>query len=55
MSWKHRAEVRIYPIPEQEDFLSRQFGEVRFTYNKALHIISLQYKWHSTQLRAKKT
>ncbi|WP_328287039.1 helix-turn-helix domain-containing protein, partial [Halomonas sp. GFAJ-1] len=38
------TKVRIYPTPEQADFLNQQFGAVRFTYNKALHIISSQYK-----------
>lgn len=36
------SKVRIYPTPEQAAFLNRQFGAVRFTYNKALHIISSQ-------------
>ncbi|MCL5427265.1 MAG: transposase [Gammaproteobacteria bacterium] len=48
------SKVRIYPTPEQAAFLNRQFGAVRFTYNKALHIISSQYKRHGTKLRAKK-
>ncbi|WP_035541070.1 RNA-guided endonuclease InsQ/TnpB family protein [Halomonas sp. GFAJ-1] len=48
------TKVRIYPTPEQADFLNQQFGAVRFTYNKALHIISSQYKRHGTKLRAKK-
>jgi len=48
------TKVRIYPTPEQEAFLNAQFGAVRFVYNKALHIISTQYKRHGTKLRAKK-
>ena len=48
------TKVRIYPTPEQADFLNQQFGAVRFAYNKALHIISTQYKRHGTKLRAKK-
>ena len=49
------TKVRIYPTPEQAEFLeSAQFGAVRFVYNKALHIISSQYKRHGTKLRAKK-
>jgi len=48
------TKVRIYPTPEQADFLNQQFGAVRFVYNKALHIISTQYKRHGTKLRAKK-
>ncbi|RUO20570.1 RNA-guided endonuclease InsQ/TnpB family protein [Aliidiomarina haloalkalitolerans] len=46
--------VRIYPTPEQAEFLNRQFGAVRFAYNKALHIISSQYKRHGLKLNAKK-
>lgn len=48
------TKVRIYPTPEQAAFLNRQFGAVRFVYNKALHVISSQYKRHGTKLRAKK-
>lgn len=38
------TKVRLYPTPEQVEFLNRQFGSVRFVYNKALHIKSLFYK-----------
>lgn len=48
------TKVRIYPTPEQADFLNRQFGAMRFAYNKALHIISSRYKRHGTKLNAKK-
>lgn len=48
------TKVRLYPTPEQADFLNQQFDAVRFAYNKALHIISTQYKRHGTKLRAKK-
>src|SRR5690554_257149 len=48
------TKVRIYPTPEQADFLNQQFGAVRFAYNKALHIISSQYKRHGLKLKAKK-
>ena len=48
------TKVRIYPTPEQAEFLNRQFGAVRFAYNKALHIISSQYKHHGLKLKAKK-
>src|SRR5690606_34300326 len=48
------TKVRIYPTPEQTEFLNRQFGATRFVYNKALHIISSQYRRHRTKLRAKK-
>lgn len=45
--------VRTYPTPEQAEFLNRQFGATRFVYNKALHIISSQYRRHGRKLRAK--
>jgi len=48
------TKVRIYPTPEQADFLNQQFGAVRFVYNKALHIMSSQYKQHGLSLNAKK-
>lgn len=48
------TKVRIYPTPDQADFLNQQFGAVRFTYNKALHIISSQYRRHGLKLKAKK-
>lgn len=47
------TKVRIYPTPDQAAFLNRQFGATRFVYNKALHIISSQYRRHGTKLRAK--
>lgn len=48
------TKVRIYPTPEQAEFLNRQFGATRFVYNKALHIINSQYKRHGLKLNAKK-
>jgi len=48
------TKVRIYPTPEQIDFLNQQFGAVRFAYNKALHIISTQYRRHGVSLKARK-
>lgn len=48
------TKVRIYPTPEQAQFLNRQFGATRFVYNKALRIISTQYKRHGTTISAKK-
>ena len=47
------TKIRLYPTPKQAAFLNAQFGAVRFVYNKALHIISTQYKRHGTKLRAK--
>ncbi len=48
------TKVRIYPSSEQASFIDRQFGAVRFCYNKALHIISSQYKRHGRKFKAKK-
>jgi len=48
------TKVRIYPTPEQAEFLNRQLGAVRFVYNKALHIISSQYKRRGLKLKVKK-
>lgn len=48
------TKVRIYPTPEQVDFLNQQFGAVRFAYNKALRIISTQYRRHGVSLKARK-
>ena len=48
------TKIRLYPTPKQAAFLNAQFGAVRFVYNKALHIISTQYKRHGAKLRAKK-
>lgn len=48
------TKVRIYPTPEQAEFLNRQFGATRFVYNKALHIISSQYQRHGLKLKARK-
>lgn len=48
------TKVRLYPTPEQADFLNQQFGAVRFAYNKALHIISTQYCRHGLSLNARK-
>ena len=47
------TKIRIYPTVEQADFLNRQFGAVRFVYNKSLHVISSQYKRHGLKLNAK--
>lgn len=47
------TKVRIYPTPEQAEFLNRQFGAVRFVYNKSLHIMSSQYRRHGLKLNAK--
>ena len=45
------TKVRIYPTPEQAEFLIAQFGAVRFAYNKALH---LMYRKHGVTLNPKK-
>lgn len=44
------TKVRIYPTPEQAELLEKQFGAVRFAYNKALHIRSHWYKRHGVSL-----
>lgn len=46
------TKVRLYPTVEQQVLLDRQFGAVRFVYNKALHIMSHRYRYHSDSLRA---
>lgn len=38
------TKVRLYPTPEQVEFLNRQFGSVRFVYNKALSIKTKFYQ-----------
>ena len=48
------TKIRIYPTPEQAEFLNRQFGSVRFIYIKSLAIISHQYSKHGKSLSAKK-
>nr|WP_298249632.1 transposase [uncultured Halomonas sp.] len=50
---RQATKVRIYPTAEQVDFLHRQFGAVRFVYNKALHILSHRYRVHGQSLNAK--
>ncbi|PQQ38713.1 transposase, partial [Photorhabdus luminescens] len=44
------TKVRIYPTPEQAEYLNGQFGAVRFAYNKALHIKKQAYKRHGVNL-----
>ncbi|HSR81213.1 MAG TPA: helix-turn-helix domain-containing protein [Hyphomicrobiaceae bacterium] len=38
------TKVRVYPTPEQAEFLNRQFGAVRFVWNKALAIKRHRYR-----------
>lgn len=38
------TKVRIYPTAEQAAFLDRQFGAVRFVWNKALAIKTHHYR-----------
>ena len=47
------TKVRIYPTPEQEAFLTRQFGAVRFVWNKALAVMGHRYRVHGESLSAK--
>lgn len=44
------TKVRIYPTLEQEEILEKQFGAVRFVYNKALHIRSHWYRRYGVSL-----
>ena len=46
--------VRIYPTPEQADFLHQQFGAVRLVYNKGLHLIRHYYRRYGKSLNAKR-
>ena len=48
------TKVRIYPTTEQEDFLNRQFGAVRFVWNKALAIKNHCYKVRKQSVSPKK-
>ena len=48
------TKVRIYPTPEQADFLNRQFGAVRVVWNKALAIKTHYYKVRKQNLSPKK-
>lgn len=48
------TKVRIYPTPEQAAHLDRQFGAVRFVWNKALAIKKHCYKVRGESLSAKR-
>ncbi|WP_426575381.1 RNA-guided endonuclease TnpB family protein (plasmid) [Xenorhabdus stockiae] len=48
------TKVRIYPTPEQAEYLNGQFGAVRFAYNKALNIKKHRYKRHGVNLSPRK-
>ena len=48
------TKVRIYPTPEQAEFINAQFGAVRFAYNKALHIKKHSYQRHRVNLNPRK-
>ncbi|WOO51722.1 RNA-guided endonuclease TnpB family protein [Hafnia alvei] len=48
------TKVRIYPTPEQAEYLNAQFGAVRFAYNKALHIKKDAYQRHGVNLNPRK-
>ena len=48
------TKVRIYPTPEQADFLDRQFGSVRMVWNKALAIKTHYYKVREQNLSPNK-
>jgi putative transposase len=46
------TKVRLYPTPEQAEFLGRQFGAVRFVYNRALAVKRHRYRVHGQKLSA---
>lgn len=46
--------VRIYPNRSQAEFLTAQFGAVRFVYNKGLHLIRYYYHRKGISLNAKR-
>lgn len=48
------TKVRVYPTPEQAEFLNAQFGAVCFAYNKALHIKKQAYQRHGMSLSPRK-
>ncbi|MBD1227987.1 RNA-guided endonuclease InsQ/TnpB family protein [Xenorhabdus griffiniae] len=48
------TKVRLYPTEEQRQALEKQFGAVRFVYNKALHLRSHVYKYHGVSLNNRK-
>ena len=48
------TKVRIYPTPEQADFLNCQFGAVRMVWNKSLAIKTHYYKVREQNLSARK-
>jgi putative transposase len=50
---RRATKVRIYPTPEQAEFLDRQFGAVRFVWNKALWAKRHAYKIHGVSLSPK--
>lgn len=47
------TKVRIYPTPEQAEFLDQQFGAVRFAFNRALAVMNHRYRVHAESLSAK--
>nr|MDT0253716.1 transposase [Endozoicomonas sp.] len=44
------TKIRIYPTPQQTEFLNRQFGAVRFAWNKALAIKTHYYQVRNQNL-----
>jgi putative transposase len=50
---RRAVKIRIYPTPEQAAFLDRQFGAVRFVWNRALAIKRHRYRVHGDKLSAK--
>jgi putative transposase len=50
---RNAVKIRLYPTPEQAAFLDRQFGAVRFVWNKALAVKRHRYRRHGDKLTAK--
>ncbi|CAD6110801.1 helix-turn-helix domain-containing protein [Escherichia coli] len=48
------TKVRIYPTPEQAEYLNAQFSAVHFAYNKAQHIKKHAYQRHGVNLNPRK-
>ena len=40
----HAVKVRIYPTPEQEQYLAQCFGNCRWLYNRMLNLTTTTYK-----------
>ena len=50
---RNAVKIRLYPTQAQAAFLDRQFGAVRFVWNKALTVRRHRYRVHGDKLTAK--